>query len=109
MTRKTTAAKPKTRAGKTKVPVVAVRVPGPLREIAGGAELEASGRTVGTVLDDLVRRHPGLRRHLRTESGALREHVNVYLNEDDVRFLRGEKTPVSDGDGLTLVPSIAGG
>ena len=89
---------------------VRVRIPGPLRELAGGRdEIEAGGGTVGSVLDDLVRLHPGLRRHIRTESGALREHVNVYLNEDDIRWLEGERTPVGDGDALTVVPSIAGG
>lgn len=99
--------KRKVKAG---VAVVVVRVPGPLRELVGGAaEIEAAGKTVRAVLDDVVARHRGLRRHLRTESGALREHVNIYVNEDDVRFLRGEKTPVSDGDEVTLVPSIAGG
>lgn len=90
--------------------VVVVRIPGPLRDLVGGAaEVDAAGKTVRAVLDDVVERHPGLRRHLRTESGALREHVNVYVNGDDVRFLRGEKTPVSDGDEVILVPSIAGG
>lgn len=107
MTKNTAAVKTKANA---KSAVVVVRIPGPLRELTGGAtEVEASGKTVRAVLDDVVARHPGLRRHLRTESGALREHVNVYVNEDDARFLRGEKTPVSDGDALTLVPSIAGG
>lgn len=90
--------------------VVRVRLPGPLRDLASGSpEVEVSGATVGTALDDLVARHPGLRRHLRTESGGLREHVNVYVNEDDVRFLAGEATALSDGDAVTLVPSIAGG
>ena len=107
MTRNTAPARAKAKAAAA---VVVVRVPGPLRELTGGrSEVEASGRTVAAVLDDLVDRHPRLRRHLRTESGELREHVNVYVNEDDARFLRGEKTPVSDGDALTLVPSIAGG
>ena len=107
MTKKTAPVRTKPRA---RPAVVVVRIPGPLRELTGGAaEVEASGKTVRAVLDDVVVRHPGLRRHLRTEGGALREHVNVYVNENDVRFLRGEKTPVADGDALTLVPSIAGG
>ena len=89
---------------------VLVRIPGPLRELAAGAEeVEASGGTVGAVLNDVVARLPGLRRHFRTETGALREHVNLYLNEEDVRWLEGEATPVSAGDALTIVPSIAGG
>lgn len=89
---------------------VLVRIPGPLRDLAGGAgDLPATGTTVGAVLDDVVSRHPGLRRHFRTEAGALREHVNVYLNEDDVRWLDGLETRVSPGDEVTVVPSIAGG
>ncbi|HUG39644.1 MAG TPA: MoaD/ThiS family protein [Longimicrobiales bacterium] len=105
MTKKNTRTRPGAPAA-----VVVVRIPGPLRELSGGAaEVPASGRTVRAVLDDLVARHPRLRRHLRREGGGLREHVNVYVNEEDVRFLRGEKTPVSDGDALTLVASIAGG
>lgn len=87
-----------------------VVIPGPLRELAGGAgEVAASGETVGKVLDDVVARHPGLRRHFRTEAGGLREHVNVYLNENDIRWLDGEATPVAPGDAVTVVPSIAGG
>jgi sulfur-carrier protein len=87
-----------------------VRIPGPLRPLTDGAgDVEVAGATVGAVLEDLVRRHPGLLRHLRSEHGALREHVNVYLNEDDIRYLDGEATVVSAGDTITVVPSIAGG
>lgn len=89
---------------------VVVRIPGALRDVAGGSgEVRGAGGTVGAVLDDVVARHPGLRRHLRDEQGALREHVNVYLNDDDIRWLQGERTPVAPGDALTVVPSIAGG
>lgn len=90
-------------------PTVRVGIPGPLRELTGDAEVEATGATVGAALDDLVTRYPGLRRHLRTEQGALREHVNVFLGADDVRSLDGEATAVSPGAEITLVPSIAGG
>ncbi len=89
---------------------VRIRVPGPLRPLADGrAEVVVPAGTVGDALDALVRRHPGLRRHLRTEAGALREHVNIFLNDDDVRYLAGEATPASPGDVVTVVPSIAGG
>ena len=89
---------------------VTVRIPGPLRELAAGdGELGATGGTVRAVLDDIVERHPGLRRHLRTETGTLREHINVYLNDEDVRWLEGEGTAVRPGDTVTVVPSIAGG
>lgn len=89
---------------------VVVRIPGPLRDLAGGvSEVEAAGATVGAVLDDVLVRHPGLRRHFRSEAGVLREHVNVYLNDEDVRWLDGESTRVRAGDAVTVVPSIAGG
>ena len=92
------------------IATVVVRIPGALRELAGGAdEVAAAGRTVRAVLDDLVGRHPGLRRHLRADDGALREHVNVYVNEDDTRWLKGEATKVGAGDVVTIVPSVAGG
>ena len=94
----------------TRSAAATVRVPGPLRPITGGAgDLEARGGTVAEVLDDLLSRYPALRRHLRTEAGALREHVNVFVNEDDIRFLDGERTPVRPGDEVSIIPSIAGG
>jgi sulfur-carrier protein len=87
-----------------------IRIPGPLRGLAAGeGDVEVRASTVGAALDELVRRHPGLLRHLRTERGALREHVNIYVNEDDIRTLRGEATALAAGDTITVVPSIAGG
>jgi sulfur-carrier protein len=87
-----------------------IRIPGPLRALASGEDdVEVRAATVGAALDELVRRHPRLHRHLRTEQGGLREHVNVYLNEDDIRYLQGEATAVAAGDTITVVPSIAGG
>lgn len=89
---------------------VTVRVPGPLRPLAGGSdELSVTAATVGGSIDDLLARCPGLQRHLRTEAGSLREHVNIFLNEDDIRYLDGEATGLTDGDVVTIVPSIAGG
>lgn len=89
---------------------VTVRIPGPLRALADGAdEIMVAARSVGAVLDALLSDHPGLRRHLRTERGSLREHVNIFLNEDDIRFLDGTDTTVASGDTVTIVPSIAGG
>lgn len=91
-------------------PRVTVRLPGALRPLAGGAgRLEVAGGTVAEVLAELVRRHPGLGRHLRTESGSVREHVNVFLDEEDIRYLDGMATPVADGQELFIIPSIAGG
>jgi sulfur-carrier protein len=87
-----------------------VRIPGPLRSLAGGTgDVAVPAGTVRAALDDLVRRHPGLLRHFRTEQGDLREHVNVFVNEEDIRYLDGEETAVAPGDTVTVVPSIAGG
>jgi molybdopterin synthase sulfur carrier subunit len=92
------------------VPMVVVRIPGPLRQLAGGAdEVVVEAVTVGAAIDRIVERHPGLRRHLRAERGGLRDHVNVFLNEDDIRFAGGEGARIAPGDAITIVPSIAGG
>ncbi len=89
---------------------VTVHLPGPLRELADGASaVPVASGTVADALDQLLGRHPGLRRHLRTEAGALREHVNVFRNAEDVRHLDGEATVLTDGDELSIVASIAGG
>lgn len=94
----------------TSVARITVNVPGPLRELAGGeSRLRLAAATVGGALDELLARHPGLRRHLRTEDGTLREHVNVFRNQEDVRYLEGEATRLDDGDEVVIVPSIAGG
>lgn len=87
-----------------------VRIPGPLRQLADGAdEVTVEAATVGLALDRLVERHPGLGRHLRDERGRLRDHVNVFVNEDDIRFAGGEDATLASGDTITIVPSIAGG
>jgi molybdopterin synthase sulfur carrier subunit len=89
---------------------VPIRLPQPLRELAGGrSEVVVEAGTVGEALVTLLETHPGLRRHLRDEAGALRDHVNVFVNAEDVRYLRGESTRVAEGDVLTVVASIAGG
>ena len=87
-----------------------VRIPTPLRAYAGGrSEVGVSGGTVAAALQDLTSRYPQLRRHLYDDRGRLRGFVNVFLNEEDVRDLEGEATPVAPGDTLTILPSIAGG
>jgi molybdopterin converting factor small subunit len=90
---------------------VRIQLPGALREYAAGAaELEVQASDVAGALDELSRQHPRLRRHLFDDRGALREFVRVYLNEDDVRDLaRGGTTPVTTGDVIVIVPSLAGG
>jgi sulfur-carrier protein adenylyltransferase/sulfurtransferase len=89
---------------------VTVSIPTPLRSFTGGQDaVELGGQTVGEVLDGLLTTHAGLRRHLMQDDGRLRTFVNLYLNDTDIRQLRSIATPVSEGDVLTIVPSIAGG
>jgi len=87
-----------------------IRIPTPLRPYTGGsAEVSVAGDTVGAALNDLTVKHPDLRKHLYTEGGELRAFVNVFLAQEDVRHLQGEKTPLKDADQLRIVPSVAGG
>ncbi len=89
---------------------VKVLLPTPLRPYAGGADsVDVEASSVRNALDALVSRHQQLRRHLLDESGALRNFVNVYVNEDDIRFLGREETPLKPGDVVSIIPSIAGG
>ena len=87
-----------------------IQIPTPLRQYAGKQPaVEVKAGTVGEALSDLVARHPDLRRHLYTDEGKLRAFVNVYLNDEDVRYLQKEATAVKDSDSISIVPSIAGG
>lgn len=87
----------------------AVRIPTQLRPLAGGAsELTVDGETVGEVLHALETAHPGFADRLFDENGGLRRFVNVFLGEEDVRFLDGLNTPVGN-HGLSIVPAVAGG
>lgn len=87
-----------------------VHIPTPLRQYAGKqADVAVKGSTIGEVLSDLVSKHPDLRRHLYTDDGKLRAFVNVYLNDEDVRYLQKEATAVKESDTISIVPSIAGG
>jgi sulfur-carrier protein len=89
---------------------ITVRIPTPLRPLTGGqAEVPASGATVAEVLNDLERRHPGVRARLMDDRGDLRRFVNVYLNDEDIRFLEGLATAVPGTADLSIVPAIAGG
>jgi molybdopterin converting factor small subunit len=87
-----------------------IQIPTPLRQYAGKQPaVEVKAATIGEALSDLVAKHPDLRRHLYTDDGKLRAFVNVYLNDEDVRYLQKEATTVEDGDSISIVPSIAGG
>jgi adenylyltransferase/sulfurtransferase len=87
-----------------------ILVPTPLRQYAGKqAAVDVPAGTVGEALNALTSAYPDLRKHLYNDQGELRAFVNVYLNDEDVRYLQKEQTAVKDGDTLSIVPSIAGG
>lgn len=89
---------------------VTVRIPTILRSYTGGAKsVEGSGETLSGVLADLDDRYPGLRSRLVTDQGALHRFVNVYVNDEDVRFLGGLDTKIADGGTVTILPAVAGG
>ena len=89
---------------------VEVRLPTVLRSHAGGqASLTVGSGTVGEVLGELSRSHPGLQGQLLTEEGTLHRFVNVYVNDDDVRYLDKLETKAEDGDVVTILPAVAGG
>ncbi|MGA2334451.1 MAG: ubiquitin-like small modifier protein 1 [Terriglobales bacterium] len=87
-----------------------IQIPSPLRQYSGKqASVHVPGKTVGEALAGLVEQHPDLKRHLYTEDGKLRAFVNVYVNDEDMRYLQKEATVLKDGDTISIVPSIAGG
>jgi len=87
-----------------------ILIPTPLRQYADKKEaIEVSGATVGEALSNLTSRYSDLKKHLYNDEGKLRAFVNVYLNDEDIRYLNKEQTAVKDGDTLAIVPSIAGG
>jgi adenylyltransferase/sulfurtransferase len=87
-----------------------IHIPTPLRPFTDKHEsVEVTGATVGELLADLTNKYEGLRRHLYADDGRLRNFVNVYLNDEDIRYLQREQTPVKPGDSLSIVPSVAGG
>jgi len=87
-----------------------VLIPTPLRAYAGKQDIvQVEGETVGELLQDLTAKYSELRNHLYNEDGRLRSFVNVYLNDDDIRYLQKENTPVAEGDTISIVPSVAGG
>jgi molybdopterin converting factor small subunit len=89
---------------------VSVRIPTILRPYTGGAaEVSAEGDTLAAVLDALEAVHPGLRARVLDDGGALRRFVNVYVNDDDVRFAEGLATPTPDGTSISIIPAVAGG
>ena len=87
-----------------------IQIPSPLRQYTGKqATVSVPAKTVGDALTSLVSQHPDLKRHLYNEDGKLRAFVNVYVNDEDMRYLQKEDTSLKDGDTISIVPSIAGG
>jgi molybdopterin synthase sulfur carrier subunit len=89
---------------------VNVRIPTPLRKLTKDKDtVQATGTTIQDIIDSLEKQYPGLKERLCDERGELRRFVNVYLNDEDIRFAQGKSTPVKDGDEISVIPAIAGG
>jgi molybdopterin converting factor small subunit len=87
-----------------------ILIPTPLRPYTNKQEaVEASGTTIGELLADLTTRYAGLKAHLFNEQGKLRSFVNIYINDEDIRYLQKDLTPVSAADTVSIIPSVAGG
>jgi adenylyltransferase/sulfurtransferase len=87
-----------------------ILIPTPLRPYTDKQDaVDASGATVGELLADLTTKHAGLKAHLYNDQGKLRSFVNIYVNDEDIRYLQKEATALKDGDNISIVPSIAGG
>ncbi|MGA2604760.1 MAG: ubiquitin-like small modifier protein 1 [Verrucomicrobiia bacterium] len=89
---------------------VNVRIPTPLRKLTKDKDtVQAAGATIQDIIESLEKQYPGLKERLCDERGELRRFVNVYLNDEDIRFAQGRSTPVKDGDEISVIPAIAGG
>jgi molybdopterin converting factor small subunit len=89
---------------------IKVRIPTPLMKLTDNqSEVSAEGETISAILNNLENQFNGIKDRICEESGAPRRFINIYLNEEDIRFLEGEKTAVKDGDEISIIPAIAGG
>ena len=87
-----------------------VRIPTPLRKLTNNEEIvQIKATTIGEAIVELQSRYPGIRERLVDDNGEVRRFVNVYVNEEDIRFLQNQKTPLQDGDEISIIPAIAGG
>jgi sulfur-carrier protein len=87
-----------------------VRIPTPLRKLTNNEELvEINANSVGEAITQLQTRYPGIKERLVDETGAIRRFVNVYVNEEDIRFLQNQETPLKGNDEISIIPAIAGG
>ena len=90
--------------------MIKVRIPTPLRPLTKGqGEVEVTAASITDLIDTLNAAHPGIKARLCDDSGELRRFVNIYVNEEDIRFLKGKDTSLKDGDEVSIVPAIAGG
>lgn len=90
--------------------MITVRIPTPLRPMTGGlGQIQIKGTSVGELIENLNAKHPGLKDRLCDEKGEVRRFVNIYVNEEDIRFLKGKDTVLKEGDEVSIVPAIAGG
>lgn len=89
---------------------VKVRIPTPLQKLTGQkGEVQIQAATIQDLIEQLEKNYPGIKERLCDEKGKVRRFVNIYLNEEDIRFLRQEETPLKEGDDVSIVPAIAGG
>jgi sulfur-carrier protein len=89
---------------------VSVKIPTPLRRVTGGvSDVSADGATVRELIEDLERQFPGMRERLCDETGALRRFVNVFVGDEDIRFLEGIETSIEEGAQVSIIPAVAGG
>ncbi|MBI2950409.1 MAG: MoaD/ThiS family protein [Verrucomicrobia bacterium] len=89
---------------------VKVRIPTPLRKLTNNEELvEVNANTVRDAIAELQTRYPGIKERLLDDDGSVRRFVNVYVNEEDIRFLQNQETPIKSGDEISIIPAIAGG
>jgi sulfur-carrier protein len=87
-----------------------VRIPTPLRKLTNDEEIvEVNANNVGAAIVELQNRYPGIKERLVDDTGAIRRFVNVYVNEEDIRFLQNQDTPLKNGDEISIIPAIAGG
>jgi sulfur-carrier protein len=87
-----------------------VRIPTPLRKLTNNEELvEVNANTIAAAITELQSRYPGIKERLVDDTGAIRRFVNVYVNEEDIRFLQNQETPLKNGDEISIIPAIAGG
>ena len=89
---------------------IKVRIPSPLQKMTDNkSEVESQGKDIIDLVADLDKKYPGIKDRLCDDKGKLRRFINIYVNEEDVRFLKNEETPLKDGDEVSIIPAIAGG